>query len=424
MTPNGRYDAIIVGAGISGLYLLHRLRELGLSALVVDQATGVGGTWFWNRYPGARCDIESMTYSYSWSHELEQEWTWSERYAAQPEILAYLEHVADRFDLRRDIRLGTRVAEAALQEPEGRWSIVTGDGERLSATFLIMATGCLSVPRIPDLPGLERFSGELHHTGLWPHEGVDVAGKRVGVIGTGSSAVQAIPIIAQEAAQLTVFQRTANFSVPAWNGPLEADAVRRAQGALRRTPQPRAHDLGRKPVEHESAEHLGGDFRGARARVRGALRRRRILPPRGLPGHLPGSRRERAAVRVPARRRSAARARSRGRRAAVPVRPPRSAPSGCAWTPATSRPTTGTTSASSRSGSGRSTRSPSVESASARRSSRSTRSCSARASTRSRVPSSRSTCAAGAACRCGRSGPAGRARRSASRSPASPISSP
>jgi len=152
MTPRGRYDAVIVGAGISGLYLLHRLRELGLSVLVVDQATGVGGTWFWNRYPGARCDIESMTYSYSWSHELEQEWTWSERYAAQPEILAYLEHVADRFDLRRDIRLGTRIAEAALEESEDRWSIVTGDGERLSATFLIMATGCLSVPRIPDVP--------------------------------------------------------------------------------------------------------------------------------------------------------------------------------------------------------------------------------------------------------------------------------
>jgi len=227
MTPRGRYDAVIVGAGISGLYLLHRLRELGLSVLVVDQATGVGGTWFWNRYPGARCDIESMTYSYSWSHELEQEWTWSERYAAQPEILAYLEHVADRFDLRRDIRLGTRIAEAALEESEDRWSIVTGDGERLSATFLIMATGCLSVPRIPDVPGLARFAGELHHTGLWPHEGVDVAGKRVGVIGTGSSAVQAIPIIAQEAAHLTVFQRTANFSVPAWNGPLGADAVRK-----------------------------------------------------------------------------------------------------------------------------------------------------------------------------------------------------
>jgi cyclohexanone monooxygenase len=225
MTPPHSHDAIVVGAGISGLYLLHRLREAGLSALVIDQAIGVGGTWFWNRYPGARCDIESMTYSYSWSHELEQEWTWTERYAGQPEILRYLEHVADRFDLRRDIRLGTRVV-AATFEADDRWSVVTDDGERLSAAFLIMATGCLSVPRIPDIPGIERFAGELHHTGLWPHEGVDVAGKRVGVIGTGSSAVQAIPVIAAEAAQLTVFQRTANFSVPAWNAPLTAEAIR------------------------------------------------------------------------------------------------------------------------------------------------------------------------------------------------------
>ncbi len=220
-----RHDAVIVGAGISGLYLLHRLRELGLSALVIDQATGVGGTWFWNRYPGARCDIESMTYSYSWSHELEQEWTWSERYAAQPEILRYLEHVADRFDLRRDLRLGARVIEAVLDEADDRWAIATDDGVRLSATFLIMATGCLSVPRVPDIPGLERFAGEMHHTGLWPHEGVDFAGKRVGVIGTGSSAVQAIPVIAEEAAHVTVFQRTANFSVPAWNAPLGDEAV-------------------------------------------------------------------------------------------------------------------------------------------------------------------------------------------------------
>jgi cyclohexanone monooxygenase len=223
--PVERCDAIIVGAGISGLYLLHRLRAMGLSVLVLDQATGVGGTWFWNRYPGARCDIESMTYSYSWSHELEQEWTWSERYAGQAEILAYLEHVADRFDLRRDIRLGTRVAEAILDESDDRWSIATDDGERFSAGFLIMATGCLSVPRIPDIPGIECFAGEMHHTGLWPHEGVECAGKRVGVIGTGSSAVQAIPIIAAEAAELTVFQRTANFSVPAWNGPLSPEMV-------------------------------------------------------------------------------------------------------------------------------------------------------------------------------------------------------
>ena len=144
MTPARRYDAIIVGAGISGLYLLHRLRALGLSVLVLDQAGGVGGTWFWNRYPGARCDIESMTYSYSWSHELEQEWTWSERYAGQAEILAYLEHVADRFDLRRDIQLGTRVVEASWDDEDGSWSIAADDGERRSARFLIMATGCLS----------------------------------------------------------------------------------------------------------------------------------------------------------------------------------------------------------------------------------------------------------------------------------------
>jgi cyclohexanone monooxygenase len=226
MTATRRYDAIIVGAGISGLYLLHRLRRGGLSALVIEQADGIGGTWFWNRYPGARCDIESMTYSYSWSHELEQEWTWSERYAGQPEILAYLEHVADRFDLRRNIRLGTRVIEAILDETGDHWSVASDDGERFSAAFLIMATGCLSVPRIPEIPGSERFSGEIHHTGLWPHEGVDVAGKRVAVIGTGSSAVQAIPLIAAEAEQLTVFQRTANFSVPAWNAPLAAEAIR------------------------------------------------------------------------------------------------------------------------------------------------------------------------------------------------------
>jgi len=186
----------------------------------------VGGTWYWNRYPGARCDIESMTYSYSWSHELEQEWTWTQRYAGQAEILRYIEHVADRFDLLRDVRLSTRLAEAAFDEAEDRWSVATDAGDRLSARFLIMATGCLSLPRVPPIPGLERFAGELHHTGLWPHEGVDVAGKRVGVIGTGSSAVQAIPIIAAEAAQLTVFQRTANFSVPAWNAQLEPEAIR------------------------------------------------------------------------------------------------------------------------------------------------------------------------------------------------------
>jgi cation diffusion facilitator CzcD-associated flavoprotein CzcO len=225
MEVGHRYDAIIVGAGVSGLYLLHRLREAGLSVLVIDQADGIGGTWFWNRYPGARCDIESMTYSYSWSHELEQDWTWSERYAGQAEILRYLEHVADRFDLRRDLRLGTRVEAASFDESEYRWSVVTGGGDRLSAAFLIMATGCLSVPRVPDIPGIGAFAGEMHHTGLWPQAGVDVAGKRVGVIGTGSSIVQALPVIASEAEFVTVFQRTPNFSVPAWNAPLGEDAI-------------------------------------------------------------------------------------------------------------------------------------------------------------------------------------------------------
>ena len=225
MTATHEHDAVIVGAGVSGLYLLHQLRAAGLSAVVVDQASGIGGTWFWNRYPGARCDIESMTYSYSWSHELEQEWTWSERYAGQAEILRYLEHVAERFDLHRDIRLATRVVAAAYDEATDRWSIAAENGERYSAAFLIMATGCLSVPRVPDFPGIERFAGELHHTGLWPHDGVDVAGKRVGVIGTGSSAVQAIPVIAAQAAHVTVFQRTPNFSVPAWNAPLTPEAI-------------------------------------------------------------------------------------------------------------------------------------------------------------------------------------------------------
>jgi cyclohexanone monooxygenase len=226
--PNGgsRCDAVVVGAGFSGLCLLHRLRELGLAVRVIEAGDDVGGTWYWNRYPGARCDIESMTYSYSFSEELDQEWTWTERYAAQPEILRYLQHVADRFDLRRDIELGTRVTSAVFDEDEDRWSVATDRGDVLSARFLIMATGCLSVPRFPDIPGVERFAGEAYHTGLWPHEPVDFAGKRVGIIGAGSSAVQAVPAIAEDAAEVTVFQRTPAFSVPAWNGPLDPETVR------------------------------------------------------------------------------------------------------------------------------------------------------------------------------------------------------
>src|SRR5262244_1578803 len=213
--------AVIVGAGFAGLYMLHRLRQLGLSARVFEAGDGVGGTWYWNRYPGARCDVESMDYSYSFSDELQQEWKWSERYASQPEILTYINHVADRFDLRRDIQLSTRVTSAVFDEATSRWTIETDRGDRVGARFCIMATGCLSDAQVPHIAGRETFAGRWYHTGRWPHEGVDFSGQRVAVIGTGSSAIQSIPIIATQAAQLFVFQRTPNFSVPAHNAPLD-----------------------------------------------------------------------------------------------------------------------------------------------------------------------------------------------------------
>jgi cyclohexanone monooxygenase len=214
------YDAIIVGAGFAGLYMLHRLRGLGLSVRVYEQGGDVGGTWYWNRYPGARCDVESMQYSYSFSDELQQDWDWSERYAPQPEILKYANHVADRFDLRRDIQFNTRVEAATFDDDANRWFVTTSRGESASATYFILATGCLSNARIPDFKGRESFQGKTYHTGHWPQEGVDFTGLRVGVIGTGSSAIQSIPIIAARATQLFVFQRTANFSIPAHNAAL------------------------------------------------------------------------------------------------------------------------------------------------------------------------------------------------------------
>ena len=229
--PLRRLDAVIVGAGFAGLYALHRLRGLGLTARVFEAGDGVGGTWYWNRYPGARCDVESMDYSYSFSDELQQEWHWTERYASQPEILAYINHVADRFDLRRDIQLDTRVTSAVFDEAGGRWTVETDRGDRVSAQFCIMATGCLSAAQVPAIEGLETFAGRWYHTGHWPHEGVDFTGQRVGVIGTGSSAIQSIPIIARQAAHLFVFQRTPNFSVPAQNGPLDAEYERRIKAS-------------------------------------------------------------------------------------------------------------------------------------------------------------------------------------------------
>jgi cyclohexanone monooxygenase len=222
-SPAAHFDVIVVGAGFAGLYTLHKLRKLGLSARVFEQGSNVGGTWYWNRYPGARCDIESMQYSYSFDEELQQEWQWSERYAPQPEILKYANYVADKFKLRPDIQFNTRIASTVFNEDTDRWSVTTGDGDRYSANYIIMATGSLSNARTPDFKGLSSFKGKTYHTGAWPHEGVDFTGKRVGVIGTGSSAIQSIPVIAEQAAHLYVFQRTPNFSIPANNHELTED---------------------------------------------------------------------------------------------------------------------------------------------------------------------------------------------------------
>ena len=219
-------DALVIGAGFAGLYQLLRLRDLGLSVKALEAGGGVGGTWYWNRYPGARCDSESHVYWYTFSPELMREWEWSERYPGQPEIMRYLNHVADRFDLKRDIRFNTRVTAAYYDEAANRWRVRTETGETFAAKFLITAVGCLSTANVPKFDGLESFTGDWYHTGQWPHEGVDFTGKRVGMIGTGSTGIQAAPVIAASAAHLTVFQRTANYSVPARNAPLTPDFQR------------------------------------------------------------------------------------------------------------------------------------------------------------------------------------------------------
>ena len=218
------FDALIIGAGFAGMYQLLCLREhLGLNVQVLEAGDGVGGTWYWNRYPGARCDSESHAYNYTFSRELFESWEWTERYPQQPEILRYLNHVADTFDLRRSIRFGTRVVGAHYDEASNRWIVTTEDGETMRAQFLITAVGCLSTANVPSIPGLESFTGTWYHTGNWPHDGVDFSGKRVGLIGTGSTGIQATPVIAEAASHLTVFQRTANYSVPAHNAPLTAE---------------------------------------------------------------------------------------------------------------------------------------------------------------------------------------------------------
>lgn len=230
-------DVAIVGAGFAGVYALQRLRGLGYRCRVFEAGDGPGGTWYWNRYPGAACDIESLEYSYSFSEDLQQEWSWSERFARQPEILSYINFVVDRFDLRRDMQFGTRIASANFEEADGLWHLRTERGDAFTSRFCIMATGCLSAPKSCEYPGLDKFSGEVYHTAYWPDEPVDFTGKRVGVIGTGSSAIQSIPIIAEQAASLHIFQRTPNFSVPAGNRPMDAAVEREIKadyGVLRR----------------------------------------------------------------------------------------------------------------------------------------------------------------------------------------------
>ncbi len=265
--PGVTFDVVVVGAGFAGLYLLHRLRAMGLSVKAFEAGDDVGGTWYWNRYPGARCDVPSQQYSFSFSPELEREWVWSEKYAAQPEILSYIRHVADRFDLRGLIQFETRVTAARFDEVDTVWSIQTDAGETVRARYCIMATGSLSASRLPDIPGIETFAGRTFHTGQWPHEGVDFTGRRVGVIGTGSSAVQAIPKIAEQAAKLTVFQRTPNFTVPARNGPLDSaaiDAWQRDFAELRKTAKATRsamlYEYGDKPALDVSDEERQAEF--------------------------------------------------------------------------------------------------------------------------------------------------------------------
>ena len=226
---NAQLDAVIVGAGMAGLYAIHHLREKGLTVQAFEAGTDVGGTWYWNRYPGARVDIESMEYAYSFSKELQQDWEWSERYSAQPELQRYFAHVADRFDLRKHIRFETRVVSAIFDEDRLIWTIRTDQGDVVEARYCLMATGFLSAPNKPAFDGVERYEGEQYHTAYWPHEKVDFTGKRVGIIGTGSSAVQSIPHIAQDAEHLYVFQRTPGYCIPARNHPMPADYQNRVK---------------------------------------------------------------------------------------------------------------------------------------------------------------------------------------------------
>ena len=220
MMKNVDVDVVVVGAGFSGLYLLYRLREAGFSTRVFERGGDVGGTWYWNRYPGARCDVESLQYSYSFDEQLQQDWHWPEKFSAQPDILAYANHVADRFNLKKDIEFNIEVKASRFDENLKTWKITTNTGEEIDAQYFIMATGCISTTQIPNIKGLSDYVGNTFHTGDWPHEEVDFSGQSIAVIGTGSSGIQSIPVLAKQAKKLTVFQRTPNYSIPSQNEPM------------------------------------------------------------------------------------------------------------------------------------------------------------------------------------------------------------
>jgi cation diffusion facilitator CzcD-associated flavoprotein CzcO len=251
-------DAVVVGAGFAGLYMLYRLRELGLTFAVFETADGPGGTWYWNRYPGARVDGESLSYSYGFDNDLQQQWSWSQNYAPQPELLAYANHVADRFDLRKDIQFNTTVTSAVYDDRSNRWIVETDRGERVAATYFITAAGCLSATNVPAFEGLDDFRGQWIHTSRWPKEGVDFAGQRVGVIGTGSTGIQAIPVIAEQAEHLFVFQRTPNYSIPTRNRPMDREFERAwkadyPQHRVAARLSPGGHDLSHLALPDRSA---------------------------------------------------------------------------------------------------------------------------------------------------------------------------
>ena len=287
MPSSARFDAIVIGAGFSGLYALHRLRELGIRAVILEKADNVGGTWLFNRYPGARCDIESIEYSYSFSDAIQQEWVWTETMPAQPEIEAYLNFVADRLDLRRDIRFDTNVVSMSFDEPAATWTVETEAGESFTAPFVVAAAGILSAPLEPDIPGMDTFSGTSLFTSRWPRHDVDLTGKRVGVIGTGSTGVQLIPVVAEQAGHLTVFQRSPAYTLP-WQvrafEPGELDEMKANYDEIRAAQ--RQHPVGRRATvcvlgdvrdDHEAAAEDGvagrptarrrGEWRHGRAQL-------------------------------------------------------------------------------------------------------------------------------------------------------------